>query len=65
MATVDSWGSDVRISQPKPIDTDYPAHVDLGGFSFGPNGIMHDINSQQIEEVFTPTYSPLPRGKDS
>jgi hypothetical protein len=63
MTTSDDWGSDVRISQPQPADPDIPVVVDLGGFGFTPNGLVHNITSTEVEEVFSPTFAPPMRGQ--
>lgn len=61
----DNWASDVRISLPQPMDMDNPPHIDLGGFAFNPNGLLHNLTSEQIEAIYLPRFAPLPRGKDS
>ena len=51
------WGSDVPVSMPVPPDQ--RPTVRMGGFGFGPNGICHDITSEERDEIAAPTYAPF------
>lgn len=60
---VDPWGSDVRVSRPEGVQ--HPVVKDFGGIAITQGGLEHNLTEEQVEEMFTPTYSPLPtRSRD-
>lgn len=52
-----TWSSDVKISMPQPID---PKEIllDMGSHAFTANGLFHNINSADLQELFSPTFAP-------
>jgi hypothetical protein len=58
----DSWGSDVAVSKPEAPSR--PILRDMGGFGFTSGGIAHNITEEQVEEIFSPTFTPPPTRED-
>jgi hypothetical protein len=55
---VDKWSTNVPVSMPKPVDPASPVQVDFGGFAFTTKGICHNVSQSDIDEMFTPFFSP-------
>jgi hypothetical protein len=55
MAT-DSWGADVPVSL--PATPNHKPVVSMGGFAFGPYGLVPEITEDQRERIATPTFVP-------
>ncbi len=55
---VDVWGADVPISMSEPAPYDRPIMVDWGGFAMTTGGVVHRVSAEDIEELFTPFFSP-------
>lgn len=49
-----TWSSDVPISRPAPAPSE--PLVDLGGFAFGPTGIMLPVTEEDVEAMAVPTH---------
>lgn len=52
------WASDVKISMPVPPKVDQPVLIDLGGFGFTAGGLAHNVSKADVEEIFTPFFTP-------
>lgn len=57
-----SWGSDVPISMPRPLDPTKVVYIDMGGFCFCLSGIAHNFTEADREIFFVPTFAPDPYG---
>jgi hypothetical protein len=54
-----SWGCDVPISMPEPIpDDEYRPMADMGSHVFTPTGLRINVNSDVLDDMFAPTFSP-------
>lgn len=54
----EKWASDTPVSAPQPPPTDVPVLVDFGGFGFSMNGMVHNLTSEDLEDMLTPLYAP-------
>jgi hypothetical protein len=50
------WGADVPISMPEPSNDD--VLIDMGAVGFSENGLVHNLNSSDLEEYQIPTFGP-------
>lgn len=53
------WASDVAISMPEPLDSKTQGLVPMFGFVFTANGLFHDIDQTDHDEISTPSFSPV------
>lgn len=53
-----SWGTDVPISMPQPLDRDTTVLKSMGGFCFTTGGIAHRFTESDLEAYLTPTFAP-------
>lgn len=53
-----SWGCDVPISMPDPVEDDLVEFVDMGSHVFTVNGLRINANKAALQEIFAPTYAP-------
>ncbi len=51
-----SWGSDVPVSMPDPVQRH--VHIDMDGFAFTIRGIAHNLNEADLGMFMVPTLSP-------
>lgn len=52
-----SWGCDVPISMPEPVE-EYSEAVEMGSHIFTPNGLRINVNKAVLQELYAPTYAP-------
>lgn len=52
------WSSDTPVSTPEPLPPDTPIVVAFGGIGFTTGGLAHDVSESDIENLFTPFFSP-------
>jgi|1185.fasta_scaffold336508_2 hypothetical protein len=57
-----SWGCDVPISMPEPVEIDPNFSADMGSHVFTEDGLRIALNRSTLQESFAPTYAPPPPG---
>jgi hypothetical protein len=60
MAELDetSWGCDVKVSMPEPVEFDPNFSADMGSHVFTADGLRIALNQATLQESFAPTYAP-------
>lgn len=58
-----SWGADCEVSLPEPLQAQFPALIDMGGFCFTLRGIAHAFTETDREVFLLPTFSPDQYGR--
>lgn len=53
-----TWGADVPVSMPEPLDANVPSLVPMSGFTMTEWGLQHDLNEATHEAIRTPTFAP-------
>lgn len=53
-----TWGTDVPISMPMPVETDVEL-VDMEGFCFTPQGIRVNLTAADREDLLGSGYGPV------
>lgn len=53
-----AWGTDGPISMPVPLAADVGDSVSMGGLSFTPLGMAHDLSPVDLEQVYAEAYAP-------
>lgn len=61
MSDVTSWGSDVPISMPEPID-ESEVLIDMGSHAFTPDGLRIVMSRSVREEIVSSSYTPVDGG---
>lgn len=58
MSGVETWGADVPVSMPEPIDS--AGLVPMFGFTFTIDGLRHDLTEAEHERLSRPSFAPMP-----
>lgn len=58
MAEPTSWGADVRVSMPAPLEGDNQGLIPMGGFCFTAAGLFHDLSEADWAKMSIPTFAP-------
>jgi hypothetical protein len=58
---VNTWGCDVPVSMPEPVEFDPDVAADMGSHVFTPDGLRIALNKATLQETFAPTYAPPSR----
>lgn len=53
-----TWGTDGKISLPKPLETTYVEMVDMEGFCFTPDGLRANFTVSERDDLITQGYGP-------
>lgn len=53
-----TWGADVPISLPTPIDESNPGIVPMDGFCFTATGMAFDLSQSDHDRISRPTFAP-------
>lgn len=53
-----TWGSDVPVSLPQPLDESNPGIIPMDGFCFTATGLAWDLSRSDWEAISTPTFAP-------
>ena len=57
MSVSDSWGSDVPVSMPRPIDSN-EVLIDFGTHVFTPDGLKLSMSESVRDEIRASRYAP-------
>lgn len=57
-----SWGADVMVSLPVVPSAENEAFIDMGGFGWGPNGLVHMMSTAIREEIISNFFHPESQG---
>lgn len=53
-----TWGADVPVSLPQPLDEDNPGIIPMDGFCFTERGLFFDLSQADFDRISTPTFAP-------
>lgn len=53
-----SWGTDGKISLPKPLESTHVEMADMEGFCFTPDGLRANLTTAERDDLITQGYGP-------